>query len=82
MYAGLGCLFTFVFIIIFFIVAAVGNLLRVFFGFNNLHKKTARQQPRQTYTQRSNSSNASSASEGKIFDKNEGEYVDFEEVKD
>ncbi len=82
MQAGIGCLLSFVFILFFFIFAAVGNILRVLFGFNNLHKRNARQQQQQTHTQRPHASNASPASEGKIFDKNEGEYVDFEEIKD
>lgn len=63
------------------------TLKRVFFGSNN-YKKSG-QQRRQTNTNSSNqkgnahSSNKSytSSSRKKIFSKDEGEYVDYEEVK-
>lgn len=72
-------------------LAAVGNILRALFGFTRgpIGTRADRQQTqsRQKYAgtaekqtdSRRQPQNASS--KGKIFDDNEGEYVDYEEIK-
>lgn len=87
MQAGFGCLFFFLLSIIFLLFVAVRNILYVLFSpFRN----ASRQQPRRDEERPSaNGRRTSSAgreakeasgNRGKIFGKNEGKYVDFEEV--
>jgi len=68
----LTILFLFVFIVILILATAFG-FLRSLFGFGR-RKNT--QQQTDTF------SDNNSIDKQKIFDKNEGEYVDFEEVKE
>lgn len=88
----LGCLLSFFIAILVFIgvflLTIVGKVKQIMNTFSPRHKagkhtstqKQAYSQNEQTYSQHSNSSGKSS-SHHKIFDDDEGEYVDFEEIK-
>lgn len=79
MYAGFGCLFL---LFISILLIGVGLLKSIFqilgavFGFNRL---SGQQSQRQQQTQRPSKTEAPRQQE-KIFKKEEGKYVDFEEV--
>jgi Na+-transporting methylmalonyl-CoA/oxaloacetate decarboxylase gamma subunit len=79
MYAGIGCLlFIFLFLII-FVLGTLGSVVQMFF---NLFRRpnTWQQRPgNQQQTQQQNRTEQPRQQE-KIFKKDEGEYVDFEEV--
>jgi Na+-transporting methylmalonyl-CoA/oxaloacetate decarboxylase gamma subunit len=79
MYAGIGCLlFIFLFLII-FVLGTLGSVVQMFF---NLFRRpnTWQQRPgSQQQTQQQNRTEQPRQQE-KIFKKDEGEYVDFEEV--
>lgn len=79
MYAGIGCLlFIFLFLII-FVLGTLGSVVQMFF---NLFRRpgTWQQHPgSQQQTQQQNRTEQPRQQE-KIFKKDEGEYVDFEEV--
>lgn len=85
MHLLLGCLFTFVFGILLFILVAVFNLLKVFFRVKNATRKFTQNNNSQTnqteHSQTYTTHNNKRPSGKKIFEKHEGEYVDFEEVK-
>lgn len=88
----LGCLLSFFIAILVFIgvflLTIVGKVKQIMNTFSPRHKAekhTSTQQQtysqnEQTYSQHSNSSRKSS-SHHKIFDDDEGEYIDFEEIK-
>lgn len=89
----LGCLLSFFIAILVFIgvflLTIIGKVKQIMNTFSPQHKAgkqhTSTQQQtysqnEQTYSQHSNSSRKSS-SHHKIFDDDEGEYVDFEEIK-
>lgn len=65
----------------------ISNILRLF-GFGNRQRtrhrtssQTSHSQQGTSYTQQHASQAHNGASNGKIFGSNEGEYVDFEEIK-
>lgn len=78
-------------IIVFLFVFAIGStiirgifglvfgILHRLFGYKEQPSQQAKQQTRQS--QQSTTTNKGQKS-GKIFDKSDGEYVDFEEIKD
>ncbi len=90
-------LFFFILIILFIGLSFVGSILRVLFGFGRRHSSTGSYQRTGSYQSgsqnstdyTSSSSQNKSSSEAdnqtgkhkKIFSKEEGEYVDFEEIK-
>lgn len=90
----LGCLLSFFIAILVFIgvflLTIIGKVKQIMNTFSPRHKagkqhtstqqQTYSQKNEQTYSQHSNSSRKSS-SHHKIFDDDEGEYVDFEEIK-
>lgn len=88
---GFGCLFVFVLMFVITIIVAVMNILRALLGFipgtkENKHKKT--QTGRTTYsqsgtrTENQQQSSNTTQKKSKVFEDGEGEYVDFEEIKD
>ncbi len=84
MKSGFGCLFIFVFLIFFLILSAIGTLARIFFSFRNKRFGTwgGGSYTGGSYDAPQNSAEQqSSAKSEKIIKKNEGEYVDFEEIK-
>lgn len=88
----LGCLLSFFIAILVFIgvflLTIIGKVKRIMNSFSPRHKagnnSSAQQQTdsqnEQNYSQHTNSSRKSSPHH-KIFDDDEGEYVDFEEIK-
>ncbi len=87
----LGCIFVFFIALILAVLVAVSNIVKALFGFTrgmNPFGTDSRTQDRQTYASDAGSrssdtgKNQSSSSKSKIFDDNEGEYVDYEEIKD
>lgn len=81
----MGC---FAFIILgafFLLIALIGNILRVFQSFNR-HAREGHSPHRESHHHQSNSSSRPNSRtrrshKGKIFEAGEGEYVDFEEIK-
>ncbi len=89
MFHILGFLFIFVIAILLIGLSIVGSVVRTIFG---LGRRSTSSRPsgntRQTYystnekrEESSAQSSSSNASHKKIFNKDEGEYVDFEEIK-
>ena len=91
----LGCLIFLLFGFVFIVIAFFGNFIKLFYNLhkaNKQFKKTAENARKSQYNQESQYTETSSGSaysphhkkqEGeKIFPKDEGEYVDFEEIKD
>jgi len=66
-------------VIIFSILGFVRNVFSAIFGFGR--RKAAYETHSSSYNQYQDY-NASNSDHKKVFEKNEGEYVDFEEVKD
>lgn len=97
MFGFLGFLLILFLLILFIGFSILGNILRVLFGFgkhNTYQNRTYTRQGENTYNQNqtndysgtSSSSSSqkrprSSENKKKTFDDDEGEYVDFEEVK-
>jgi Na+-transporting methylmalonyl-CoA/oxaloacetate decarboxylase gamma subunit len=84
MFGLLGFILLFVLFIVIIVLTLLGNIVRMIFGFGkrtpkqfNGHKNNAND-----YTnQQTNDSNNSTSGKKKIFGDDEGEYVEFEEVK-
>lgn len=77
----LGCLFVLLFLGLFLMLAAAKSVLSFLFG-PQRPKDTTRQSQRNTQGGQPHAkSTHSPKKQGKIFDKSEGEYVDFEEIK-
>lgn len=79
----LGFIFMFIIIIILAGLFIVGGILRAIFGFGKRSSSRQSQRPgRQNNSTERNSDDAlkNATKRKKIFDKEEGEYVDFEEV--
>lgn len=78
----LGCLFFLFFGIVFVLYAFARNVLTLLFGRPARRSYEApRSEERQACGTASGASSSAAPQEGKIFQKTEGEYVDFEEVK-
>lgn len=77
----LGCLFVLTFLGVFLLAAAAKSILRALFG-PQPRQDSPRQSARENRsTQSQAKTTQTSKKRSKIFDKNEGEYVDFEEIK-
>ncbi len=69
-------------------LAAIGNILRAVFGIgrrngNDQSKRYTHNTTQQDNTQKSKTTeNVNGKKQGKVFTQDEGEYVDFEEIKD
>ena len=72
-------LFLFLFLV-FVVPTFLLSIIARLFGFFSTKKSVGQEndEPRKTYTHKKSSTNGKNK---KIFDKNEGEYVDFEEIK-
>ena len=91
MFGFLGFLLIIFLLIVFIGFTILGNILRVLFGIGKhppYQNRTSTHQKQNTYTQtQTNDENenfaefSSSGNRKKIFDDDEGEYVDYEEVK-
>lgn len=86
MQAGLGCFFILIFAIFFLIAGAIRNILHFLFGIpmgNSRPQNGTRQSYKGTRQGPSRpNSRHRRAQKGKIFGKDEGEYVDFEEIRE
>lgn len=88
---ALGCFFVFFVALIFAFIAAVSNIVRALFGFTRGTQSTGADNRTQSGRTRTNTTGARTENRGasshtassktKIFDDNEGEYVDYEEIK-
>ena len=88
--ALLGCLFLFLFLVVVILLLSpviLLNILRNLLGlktktqWNKTSSKSQQQQHHQQHQQKT-ASQQKHKSNKKKFDRNEGEYIDFEEVKD
>ena len=82
MFGFLGFILLFILFIVLIGLALISNVLRFIFG---LGKRTPQrsygQESRQANHTHTSTTSASAPQKKKIFDDNEGEYVEFEEVK-
>lgn len=85
MFGFLGFILLFFFLIIIIVLALVGNIVRMIFGFG---KRTPKQYNTHQGTTNDTSSRQTAADNNnppvgkkKIFGEDEGEYVEFEEIK-
>ena len=71
----IGIIFIIILFIVLFVLAILGNFIRSIFGFGKRtpkhHKSEQQEAPKQT----------SYSNKKKIFDKDEGEYIEFEEIE-
>ncbi len=85
MFGFLGFILLFIFIIIIVALALVGNIVRFIFGLGRRTPKqyNHRQTSTNDYTSQQQTTDTGSSTTGKkkIFGEDEGEYVEFEEVK-
>lgn len=84
----LGFILILVLLFVFFILAFLGNIIRSIFGFGRRtpkqyygEKTTSSTDTGDTYSSKQSTTSASANSKKKIFADDEGEYVEFEEVK-
>lgn len=85
----LGFFFLVIIIVLIFGLSLISTVLRVLFGFgrkstsqnqqNRTHRNTYHTEEKENVSRNASPNNPNRK---KIFDKDEGEYVDFEEVKD
>lgn len=83
----LGFIFIIIIIVLIFGLSIIGGILRLLFG-TGKRRPQEHKQPYSntgssnggTYNERESTQQASGNSRKKIFDKDEGEYVEFEEV--
>ena len=79
MYAGIGCLLFFFLFLVIFVLGTLGSVVQMFFnlfrrpGAGPQRQSSQQQRQQQTHTEQPRQ-------QEKIFKKDEGEYVDFEEV--
>ena len=78
MFGFLGFILIFILLIVFVVVALLGNLVRAIFGLGKRVPKPFQGDTYQTSQQQTTSS--SNSTKKKIFAENEGEYVEYEEV--
>lgn len=84
-----GCLLTFLVAFIITIIVAVGNVLRTLFKIKRKFESSQEEfstnqnkaQNQQNSNYKKNSSASSNTNKDKVFGDNEGEYVDYEEIK-
>lgn len=85
--ALLGCLFLFLFLVVVILLLSpviLLNILRNLLGLKTKTQwnKTSSKSQQQHQQQQKTASQQKHKSNKKKFDRNEGEYIDFEEVKD
>lgn len=84
MFGFLGIILLFIFLIVIIVLTLLGNIVRMIFGLGKHTPKQFKGQRNETNDyhteQQTTNSNNSSVGKKKIFDKDEGEYVEFEEV--
>ncbi|MGL5937681.1 MAG: DUF4834 family protein [Phocaeicola sp.] len=85
MFGFLGFFFIFILVIILLAITLLQRVVRFLFGFG--HKSSNREEQRGGYStgssnEKQGNSSQKSVEKRKIFDKNEGEYVEYEEVKE
>ena len=78
MFGFLGFILIFILLIVFVVIALLGNLVRAIFGFGKRTPKSFQGETQQTNQQQATSS--SNSTKKKIFAEDEGEYVEYEEV--
>ena len=84
MFGLLGFILLFIFLIIIIVLSLLGNIVRMIFGFG---KRTPKQFNRKNNdannynTDQQTKDSSSSTGKKKIFGDDEGEYVEFEEIK-
>ena len=78
MFGFLGFILIFILLIVFVVIALLGNLVRAIFGFGKRTPKPFQGETHQTNQQQAPSS--SNSTKKKIFAEDEGEYVEYEEV--
>ena len=85
MFGFLGFILLFVLFIIIIVLSLLGNIVRMIFGFGKRTPKQFNSQKDKTddynTNQQTNDSNNSATGKKKIFGEDEGEYVEFEEIK-
>ena len=85
MFGFLGFILLFVLFIIIIVLSLLGNIVRMIFGFGKRTPKQFNNQKKETddynTNQQTNDPNNSSTGKKKIFGEDEGEYVEFEEIK-
>ena len=78
MFGFLGFILIFILLIVFVVIAVLGNLIRAIFGLGKRTPKPFQSETHQTNQQQATSS--SNSTKKKIFTEDEGEYVEYEEV--
>lgn len=78
MFGFLGFILIFILVIVFVVIALLGNMIRAIFGIGKRAPKQYHETSHQTTQQASPSSNYGKK---KIFAEDEGEYVEYEEVQ-
>lgn len=84
MFGFLGFILLFIFLIVIIVLTLLGNIIRMIFGFGKRVPKEFKGKKNETYdynnNQQTTDSSSSSTERKKIFGKDEGEYVEYEEV--
>ena len=78
MFGFLGFILIFILLIVFVVIALLGNLVRAIFGIRKRTPKHVHEETQQTTQQTSSTTNSGKK---KIFAEDEGEYVEYEEVQ-
>ena len=78
MFGFLGFILIFILLIVFVVIALLGNLVRAIFGFGKRTPKPFQGETHQANQQQATSS--SNSTKKKIFAEDEGEYIEYEEV--
>jgi Na+-transporting methylmalonyl-CoA/oxaloacetate decarboxylase gamma subunit len=78
MFGFLGFILIFILLIVFVVIALLGNLVRAIFGIGKRTPKHVHEETQQTTQQTSSTTNGVKK---KIFAEDEGEYVEYEEVQ-
>lgn len=85
MFHFLGFLFVIVIAILLIGLSVVGSIIRTIFGLGRRSTSSNTSRTQQSYTpqeeQEERTSGSNTSSHKKIFTKEDGEYVDFEEIK-
>ena len=83
MFGLLGFILLFVLFIIVIVLSLLGNIVRMIFGLGKRTPKEFNGQNNNDYRtdEQTNDSNNSTTGKKKIFGDDEGEYVEFEEIK-
>lgn len=79
MYAGIGCLLFFFLFLVIFVLSTLGSVVQMFFNLFRRPGAGPQRPGSQQQTQQQNRTEQPRQQE-KIFKKDEGKYVDFEEV--